>query len=211
MGTGFIFVCLPSEQWCPPPFLEQWGYNIIAHVLLNYQDSTCVLKSSPLPGLAADTHKSILSLNPEELSCSRWTQYSSAPCSPALPVPPSARTAPVCSHAALWFRVKMQCPLALLPLPPSVSAPSPGLGEAFSCISVLPEDAGFYPVPFCLPSALFLCPSATLSSAVVHLSRGVELLPTKRGGSAPSSSMLLSTTLVKPFGESVQENSFLLD
>lgn len=133
------------------------------------------------------------------------TVFSCTPCSPFCQ--DSAGVFP-CSSL---IRVKMQCPLALLPLPPSVSAPSPGLGEAFSCISVLPEDAGFYPVPFCLPSALFLCPSATLSSAVVHLSRGVELLPTKRGGSAPSSSMLLSTTLVKPFGESVQENSFLLD
>lgn len=104
MGAGFIFVCFPSEQWWPPPFLEQWGYNIIALVLLNYQDSTSVLKSSPLPGLATDTHThtGVVNLNPEEPSQSRWTQYSSAPCSPALHVPPSARTVPLGSHAPLW-------------------------------------------------------------------------------------------------------------
>lgn len=201
MGAGFIFVCFPSEQWCPPPFLEQWGYNIIAHVLLNYQDSTSVLKSSPLPGLATDkhTHTSIVSLNPEEPSRSGWTQYSSAPGSPVLPVPPSARTVPVCSRA-----------------PPdayqdATSCCSQGLRDAFSCMSILHEDTGFHSMPFCLPSVLLLCPSATLSSVVLRLSHCVELLPTERGGSAPSSSTFLSTMLVKPSGESVQENSFLLD
>jgi len=66
-------------------------------------------------------------------------------------------------------------------------------------------------MPSCVPSVLPLCPSATLPWAVLRLSHGVELLPTKRAGSAPSSSVLRSTTLVKPFGESGQENSFLLD
>lgn len=62
-------------------------------------------------------------------------------------------------------------------------------------------------MPFCLALVL----SETLSLVVLHLSHSVALLPTKRGGSAPSSTMLLSTMLVKPFSESVQENSFLLD
>lgn len=143
MGTGFIFVCLPSEQWCPPPFLEQWGYNIIAHVLLNYQDSTCVLKSSPLPGLAADTHKSILSLNPEELSCSRWTQYSSAPCSPALPAPPSARTAPVCSHAALWFVSRCNVLLLSCHCPPQCLPHPQGLVKPFLAFQSFPKTQAF--------------------------------------------------------------------
>lgn len=33
-GTSFIFVCFLSEQWCPPPCLEQWEYDIIVDVLL---------------------------------------------------------------------------------------------------------------------------------------------------------------------------------
>lgn len=66
-------------------------------------------------------------------------------------------------------------------------------------------------MPFCLPLVLLLCLSATLSLVVVPLSHGAQLLPTKTGGSSPSSSVLLSTMPVKPFDESVQEISFVLD
>ena len=50
MRSGFTFVCFPSAQWCVSPLLEQRGYDITARVLFSYQDSTSVLKSSPLPG-----------------------------------------------------------------------------------------------------------------------------------------------------------------
>lgn len=71
------------------------------------------------------------------------------------------------------------------------------------------KTQAFTPMSFRLPSVLLLGLSAVLSPLVLHLSHSVELLPTKRGGSAPSSSMLLSTTFLKPFGESVQEESSL--
>lgn len=126
-------------------------------------------------------------------------QVDSVPCFPSLPILPPARTAPVFPCPSLMHNT-IQNPIAVLPLHLSVSTPSQGLCNVYSCISTLPKDTGVYSMLFCLLLVLLLCPSSMLSSVVVHLRHSVELLPPEGVVLLPpepfSLALLLSSPLV---------------
>lgn len=128
----------------------------------NYQECTSVLKSSPFPGLATDTHTH-KHCEPEPQKVTT-IKVDSVACLLSFLLLPGQCLFP-CSPL---MHNTMQCPVALLPLHPSVSTPSQGLCDVYSCISILPKDIGLYSMPFCLPSLFLLCPSSTPSLVAAH-------------------------------------------
>lgn len=81
------------------------------------------------------------------------------------------------------------------PTLPNLTVPhhSKGFLMPFPAFPAFPKRQN-YSMPFYLLTVL-LCPSPTFSLVLLHLSQGVELLATKRGGCVLSSSMLLHPSL----------------
>lgn len=162
--------------------------------------------------LQTHTHTSTVSLNPKESP--RWTQ--------------SCNQGGLSSVSSVTTCSSFCQDSACVPM-----LPSDAWYNAMSCCSPAIAPLSVYPIPralWCLflhfhssqrhrillrallfASSARLVPFFNIFFSCSSFKTWCWVAATRRGGSAPSRAMLLGITLVKPFSESVQESSFLLD